>query len=165
MGTFLKILMVENKQTRRFSAWKYWKTIFSWGRRRCNGRKVGVGGKLNGQVNGNIGFNRRTGITAQVGGKGQAHIGAQIGGVGVQANLRVNVGIGRKNGHFGVNGGIHGGIDIKTGNGKSVHIGKQTIKNGANFIRREVNSFGNNLVKNIGSRTFGGIVKNHLRRN
>ena len=149
-----------------------------------NGRKVGANGRVNGQLNGNLGYNKRTGFTGQVGAKGQAHVGAQIGKVGAQANLRVNVGIGNKNGHLGLNGGIHGGIDIRTGNGKNIHIGKQTIKNGARFVERQVkngvksvgrevrnvgrqvknvgrqvNNFGNKIIRNVGPRTFGRIVR------
>jgi len=153
-----------------------------------NGRKVGANGRINGQLNGNLGYNKRTGFTGQVGAKGQAHVGAQIGNVGAQANLRVNVGIGNKNGHLGLNGGIHGGIDIRTGKGKNIHIGKQTIKKGARFVERQVkngvknigrevkngvksigrevknvgrqvNNFRNKIIRNVGPRTFGGIVR------
>ena len=106
------------------------RTYTAGGQVDVNGRKVGANGSLNGELNGNIGYNKRTGITGQIGGKGQAHVGAQVGNVGAQANLRVNIGIGNKNGHLGVNAGIHGGLDIKTGNGRNIHIGKQAIKNG-----------------------------------
>ena len=122
----------------------------------------------------------RTGITGQIGGKGQAHVGAQVGNVGAQANLRVNIGIGNKNGHLGVNAGIHGGLDIKTGNGRNIHIGKQAIKNGikngarmikrevvnrgARFIGRGIKKFGNRINRKVGPRTFSRIAKRSRKR-
>ena len=133
-----------------------------------NGRKVGVNGAVNGQLNGNIGYNKRTGLNGQIGGRGQAHLGTQVGRYGAQANLNVDVGFGRKNGHFDFHGGIHGGLDIKTGNGRNIHIGKQTIKNGVNngarFIGRQVNKLGNKVIRNVGPRTFGRIVRPSRKR-
>ena len=144
-----------------------------------NGRNVGVNGGLNGQLNGNLGYNRRTGFNGQVGANGQAHLGTQVGNVGAQVNVRVDAGFGRQNGHFGLHGGIHGGLDIQTRDGKNVHIGKQQIKNaiqngprligreiakqGTRLIGREVRNFGNKIIRNVGPRTFGGIVRGHRR--
>ena len=123
-----------------------------------NGKKVGVDGRVNGQLNGNLGYNKRTGLTGQIGGKGQAHLGAQVGNVGAQANLKVDVGIGNKNSHFD----IHGGLDIKTGNGKTVHIGKQTIKNGARFVERQIKNGARTIEREVknGARSIGRDVKN-----
>jgi hypothetical protein len=156
------------------------RTYTAGGQVDVNGRKVGANGSLNGELNGNIGYNKRTGITGQIGGKGQAHVGAQVGNVGAQANLRVNIGIGNKNGHLGVNAGIHGGLDIKTGNGRNIHIGKQAIKNGikngarmikrevvnrgARFIGRGIKKFGNRINRKVGPRTFSRIAKRSRKR-
>jgi len=144
-----------------------------------NGKKYGVNGGVNGQLNGNLGYNKRTGLNGQIGGRGQAHLGAQVGGVGAKLNIGVDAGIGRQNGKFGAHGGIHGGLDIQTPDGKNHHIGKKEIKNsihnaprvigrelarqGTKLAGREAKNFGNKIIRNFGRRTFGGIVRGRFR--
>ncbi len=135
-----------------------------------NGRKVGANGKLNGQVNGKLGFNKRTGLSAQVGGRGQAHLGAQVGRtkaqINVSSDLRVKVGMNKGIPRVNIKGGIHGGINIKNGNGRTMHIGKQTIKNGLNNIKRGFNSFTHRVTRSFNSpatRSFGGSSRGRVK--
>ena len=61
-----------------------------------SGRKVGSDGRLNGQVNGNIEIDRRTGLKAKVEGKEQANFSGQVGfssNVKVSTDLKLYLGL------------------------------------------------------------------------